>query len=305
MAYSTVGTPDYIAPEVLLQKGYGMECDWWSLGVIMYECLVGYTPFYAEEPVTTCRKILRWQHFLEIPTNVTNSVSPECINFMLSLIRDNTNRLGRDGADELRSHPWFNGIDWDNLRSQPAPYLPDGSARMKSLITELREVQIGTTRYSELMKQITANFDEFKDDGVVWGSSKPVSSQQRAEGNADQFYGYTFMRPKDVIRTALNADVFGYYSATGSSSNEYDSSNNALSALEVDDSSSESCEISENLDLKGGEGFERFRVQSSSAMSTCTSSNSICNTDADTEFFPEANDSGDGPSDGNEGFMEV
>merc|ERR550537_1054753 len=66
LAYSTVGTPDYIAPEVLMQKGYGKECDWWSLGVIMYECLVGYTPFYADEPVLTCRKILRWQQNLEI-----------------------------------------------------------------------------------------------------------------------------------------------------------------------------------------------------------------------------------------------
>jgi serine/threonine protein kinase len=57
LAYSTVGTPDYIAPEVLLKKGYGVECDWWSLGAIMYEMLVGYPPFYSDDPVTTCRKV--------------------------------------------------------------------------------------------------------------------------------------------------------------------------------------------------------------------------------------------------------
>uniref|UniRef100_A0A452ZIW6 non-specific serine/threonine protein kinase n=1 Tax=Aegilops tauschii subsp. strangulata TaxID=200361 RepID=A0A452ZIW6_AEGTS len=62
LAYSTVGTPDYIAPEVLLKKGYGMECDWWSLGAIMYEMLVGYPPFYSEDPMSTCRKIIHCMH---------------------------------------------------------------------------------------------------------------------------------------------------------------------------------------------------------------------------------------------------
>ena len=58
-AYSTVGTLDYMAPEVLLKKGYGIECDWWSLGAIMYEMLVGYTPFCSDDPRMTCRKVLR------------------------------------------------------------------------------------------------------------------------------------------------------------------------------------------------------------------------------------------------------
>ncbi|PIN13219.1 NDR serine/threonine kinase [Handroanthus impetiginosus] len=64
LAFSTVGTPDYIAPEVLLKRGYGMECDWWSLGAIMYEMLVGYPPFYSDDPMTTCRKVHPW--FMDI-----------------------------------------------------------------------------------------------------------------------------------------------------------------------------------------------------------------------------------------------
>ena len=65
MAYSTIGTLDYISPEVLLKKGYAMECDWWSLGAIMYEMLVGYPPFYSEGPMTTCKKIVHCRHYLK------------------------------------------------------------------------------------------------------------------------------------------------------------------------------------------------------------------------------------------------
>ncbi|XP_074342087.1 uncharacterized protein LOC141679498 [Apium graveolens] len=57
LAFSTVGTPDYIAPEVLLKKGYGLECDWWSLGAILYEMLVGFPPFHTDDPISTCRKV--------------------------------------------------------------------------------------------------------------------------------------------------------------------------------------------------------------------------------------------------------
>ena len=69
-AYSTVGTPDYIAPEIFMQKGYGNECDWWSLGAIMFECLVGYPPFCSESTHETYHKILQWQHYLQFPDDV-------------------------------------------------------------------------------------------------------------------------------------------------------------------------------------------------------------------------------------------
>lgn len=69
-AYSTVGTPDYIAPEIFLQKGYGNECDWWSLGAIMFECLVGYPPFCSESTHDTYQKIIHWSQYLMFPDDV-------------------------------------------------------------------------------------------------------------------------------------------------------------------------------------------------------------------------------------------
>lgn len=60
LAYSTVGTPDYIAPEVFGREGYTESVDWWSVGALLFEMLVGYPPFYSDEPAITCQKILQW-----------------------------------------------------------------------------------------------------------------------------------------------------------------------------------------------------------------------------------------------------
>lgn len=127
LAYSTVGTPDYIAPEVLKQTGYGMECDWWSLGIIMYECLVGYTPFYADDPVATCKKILKWDENLDLPEEIAETLSTECVDFLLSLINDASERIGsKGGIEEIKAHPWFEGMDWANLKNVRAPHVPKG-----------------------------------------------------------------------------------------------------------------------------------------------------------------------------------
>ncbi|KAK4257828.1 hypothetical protein QN277_007364 [Acacia crassicarpa] len=122
LAFSTVGTPDYIAPEVLLKKGYGVECDWWSLGAIMYEMLVGYPPFYSDDPVTTCRKIVHWKHHLKFPEEAR--LTPEAMNLICRLLCEADQRLGTRGADEIKGHPWFRDVVWDKLYDLEAAFKP-------------------------------------------------------------------------------------------------------------------------------------------------------------------------------------
>eukprot|EP00252_Welwitschia_mirabilis_P023878 TRINITY_DN6875_c0_g1_i1.p1 TRINITY_DN6875_c0_g1~~TRINITY_DN6875_c0_g1_i1.p1 ORF type:complete len:525 (-),score=110.86 TRINITY_DN6875_c0_g1_i1:259-1833(-) len=124
LAYSTVGTPDYIAPEVLLKKGYGMECDWWSLGAIMYEMLVGYPPFYSDvNNLDTCRKIVQWRLHLKFPEEA--KLSLEAKDLICKLLCDVDHRLGSNGAHEIKAHPWFAGIVWDKLYEMEAAYKPE------------------------------------------------------------------------------------------------------------------------------------------------------------------------------------
>ncbi|KAJ8439448.1 hypothetical protein Cgig2_021562 [Carnegiea gigantea] len=102
LAFSTVGTPDYIAPEVLQKRGYGMECDWWSLGAIMYEMLVGYPPFYSHDPLATCRKIVYWKNHLDFPEEA--DLSPEATDLISKLLCDVDHRIGTNGADEIKAN---------------------------------------------------------------------------------------------------------------------------------------------------------------------------------------------------------
>lgn len=123
IAYSTVGTPDYIAPEVFQHKGYGKECDWWSLGTIMYEMLVGYPPFCSDNHAETYQKILNWRSTLIIPDSA--NVSREAQDLIRRLVCDADHRLGRNGVQEIKDHPFFHGVPWQNIRSYKAPFIPE------------------------------------------------------------------------------------------------------------------------------------------------------------------------------------
>lgn len=163
LAFSTVGTPDYIAPEVLMKKGYGMECDWWSLGAIMYEMLVGYPPFYSDDPMTTCRKIVYWRTFLRFPPEV--HMSAEAKDLIQRLLCDADDRLGTRGVQEVKEHPFFTGIDWENLSTTTPPYIPRVDHELD-----------------------TQNFERFEEDQALKGPR-----EHKKYGPQDpEFIGYTY-----------------------------------------------------------------------------------------------------------------
>ncbi|KDR83874.1 hypothetical protein GALMADRAFT_110858 [Galerina marginata CBS 339.88] len=118
-----VGTPDYLAPETILGlRGDDAAVDWWALGVITYEFLYGIPPFHAETPEKVFENILsghiEWhEEWIEF--------SQESRDFMKALMTlDTSERLGSGGADEVKAHPFFAGIDWDKVTTTEAAFIP-------------------------------------------------------------------------------------------------------------------------------------------------------------------------------------
>ncbi|KAF9394164.1 hypothetical protein BGX21_010466 [Mortierella sp. AD011] len=112
-----LGTPDYLAPELLLGIGHGPAVDWWSLGICLFEFLTGYPPFMDEAPEAIFKNILN--HDIQWPESGLSWEAHDLINKLLS--RDPAHR---PSPSVLKAHPFFQGVDWDNIRNQEAPFIP-------------------------------------------------------------------------------------------------------------------------------------------------------------------------------------
>lgn len=180
MAYSTVGTPDYIAPEIFLYQGYGQECDWWSLGAIMYECLIGWPPFCSETPQETYRKIMNFEQTLQFPDDI--HISYEAEDLIRRLLTHADQRLGRHGgADEIKSHPFFRGVDWNTIRQVEAPYIPKLSSITDTRFFPTDELE--NVPDSPAMAQAAKQREQM----TKQGGSAPVKEDL-------PFIGYTYSR---------------------------------------------------------------------------------------------------------------
>ena len=125
IGFSNVGSLLYVAPEVIDKKSYGAEIDWWSVGIIFYEMLVGFPPFWGENdtPKDTGLKLKNFKKYLNIPKGV--KISHGAKKLIFDFLSDRENRLGVNGIDEIKNHIFFKGFDWENVRKMKPPFVPN------------------------------------------------------------------------------------------------------------------------------------------------------------------------------------
>merc|ERR1712130_968802 len=174
-AHTFCGTPEYLAPEIVMNLGHDKAVDWWSLGILLYELTVGIPPFYSQNVNEMYKKI---QHgILRFPPFLSDSCKKIIVAF---LNRDPKKRLGSENdLEEIKEQPFFEDIDWDKLNARK--YECSFQPKVKNDLD-------------------TDNFeDTFTSEAVVDSVVDGSALSQTLTGHTDDFDGFTFKGEKSAI----------------------------------------------------------------------------------------------------------
>ena len=168
-AFTLCGTPQYLAPEVLLRQGYDKMVDWWSLGCVMYEMLVGRLPFAIKRGIKLSLKI--YEKKIEFPKHI-NKDARDLVEKLL--VVDPLKRIGYgpNGSEDIKEHPFFEGVDWDLAKQKKLkpPFIP----KLKN------DVDL---RY----------FDNMFTDEPIGGPKRKVTIRDRDREPSNEYNGFTYM----------------------------------------------------------------------------------------------------------------
>ncbi|PKA53557.1 Serine/threonine-protein kinase [Apostasia shenzhenica] len=193
---SAVGTPDYLAPEILLGTGHGATADWWSVGVILFELLVGIPPFNAEHPQMIFDNILN----RKIPWPlVPEEMSLEAQDLIDKLLTEDPHqRLGANGASEVKKHAFFQNINWNTLARQKAAFVPS--------FDSATDTSYFTSRYSwnpsDEHVYEACEFEDSSDNGSISGASSCISDRQEEPG--EECGGLTDFGPESSVNYSFS-----------------------------------------------------------------------------------------------------
>lgn len=162
---SFVGTPEYLAPEIIACSGHGVTADWWSYGILLYEMLVGIPPFYNQNIQLMYELIQHGE--LRFPQR--NPLSPEAQDIITKLLeREPRRRLGANGLDEVKSHAFFEGTNWVlmNQKKCPTPFTPRITNAMSTENFDeefTSEEAVNSVVPEHRLKLVMQHQDQFKD----------------------------------------------------------------------------------------------------------------------------------------------
>jgi serum/glucocorticoid-regulated kinase 2 len=193
------GTPEYLAPELLLRQGYTKTVDWWTLGVLLYEMLTGLPPFYDENTNEMYRKILSEPLYFPGP----DIVPPTAKDILTKLLnRKPQQRLGANGASEIKAHPFFHSIDWRKLLQRK--YEPTFKPNDAPMLSQTIEQQFHGWSYNRPVPELADGGGSLKDPSFV-----SVQDNVSTHSNTSLIVKHDGTVATDIVASVTDEETMG------------------------------------------------------------------------------------------------